>query len=159
MSSSSARPDPARMYYTDGHALSAQESDSGALRFRLIVGALDTPDVRTFRDVLASLAARARICVTVDLAGLDDGHHLTAVAVLWTAASKMQDMGSALTACNPPRSLARVLKAIPIPVTYERLGSSGTAGIQVIQVGAPAAEPPPAARRGHMPAVPDSRRG
>ena len=94
----------------------------------------------------------------VDLAGLDDGHHLTAVAVLAAAAGKMQDMGSVLTACNPPRSLAPVLKAVPIPVIYEQLDASGTGGIQVIRVGALVAEPPPAARRRHMPAVRDSRR-
>lgn len=155
--SSPARPDPARMH-SDGHALSAQDSDPGAPRFRLIVGALDAPEVRKFRDVLASLAARARIWVTVDLAGLDDGHHLTAVALLSTAAGKLQDRGSALTACNPPRGLARVLEAVPVPVTYERLDASGAAGIQVIQVGALAAQPPPAARRGHMPAGPEARR-
>jgi hypothetical protein len=152
---SSARPDPARMDYTDSHALSAQESDPAGLRFWLVVGALGTPAVRKFRGVLASLAARARIWVTVDLAGLDDGHHLTAVAVLPAAAGKMQDTGSALTACDPPRSLAPVLEAIPIAVSCGQLAPCGAAGIQV---GALAAGPHPAGRRGPVPAVPDGRR-
>lgn len=156
--SAEARSDLAPVTPSDGHGLPAWESKTGALRFWLIIGALDTPDVRKLRSVLEGLAARARIWVMVDLARLDDGHHLTAVAVLATAAGKMQDMGSVLTACNPPHSLAPVLKAVPIPVTYEQLGASGTGGIQVIRVGALASEPPPAARRGHMPTVPDSRR-
>jgi hypothetical protein len=152
---SSARPDPARMDDTDTHALPAQQSDPAGLRFWLVAGALGAPAVRQFRGVLASLAARARIWVTVDLAGLDDGHHLTAVAVLPAAAGTMQDTGSALTACNPARSLAPVLEAIPIAVTCEQLAPCGAAGIQV---GALAAGPRPAARRGPVPAVPDSRR-
>jgi hypothetical protein len=152
---SSARLDPARMDYTDGHALSAQESDPAGLRFWLVAGALGTLAVRKFRGVLASLAARARIWVTAGLAGLDDGHRLTAVAVLPAAAGKRQDTGSALTAGDPPRSLAPVLDAIPIALTCEQLAPSGAAGIQV---GALAAGPRPAARRGPVPAVPDSRR-
>ena len=45
--------------------------------------------------------------------------------------------------------------AIPIAVTCEQLAPSGAAGIQA---GALAAGPRPAARRGPVPAVPDSRR-
>ena len=152
---SSARPDPARMDCTGTHALPAQQGDPAGLRFWLVAGALGTPAVRTFRGVLASLAARARIWVTVDLAGAGDGHHLTAVAVLPAAAGKMQDTGSALAACDPPRSLAPVLEAIPIAVTDGQLAPCGAAGIQV---GALAAGPRPAARQGPVPAVPDSRR-
>lgn len=152
-----ARQDPARTYYPDGQAFSAQEGDVVTPRLWLVVGALDTVAVRKLRDVLASLAAQAGMWLTVDLAGLDDGHHLTAVAVLSSAAARMQDMGGALIACNPPRSLAAVLEAVPIPVTYEVLDPSGTAGFRVIRVGALAAEPRPAARRRHEPAAPDSR--
>ncbi len=143
---------------SDGHASSAAQSPAAAFRVRLVIGALDTADVCELRDVLAGLAARARVWLTADLAGLDDGHHLTAVAVLSTAAAKMQDTGGALTACNPPRSLAAVLEAVPIPVTYERLDVSGAAGIQVIQVGALAAGPRSAARRGPVRAATGSRR-
>ena len=105
-----ARSNPAYLTPSGGHALSAAQNPAAAFRVRLIIGALATCDVREFRDVLAGLAARARICVMVDLAGLDDGHHLTAVALLSGAAGKMQDLGSVLTACNPPRSLAAVLQ-------------------------------------------------
>ena len=140
---------------TDTHALPAQGSDPAGLRFWLVVGALGTAAVRTFRGVLASLAARARIWVTAGLAGPGDGHHLTAVAVLPAAAGTRQDTGSALTARDPARSLAPVPEAIPIAVTCEQLTPSGAAGIQA---GALAAAPRPAARRGPVPAVPDSRR-
>ena len=68
------------------------------------IGALDTPDVRELRDVVA---ARARVCLTVDLAGLDYQHYLTAAAVLSVAARKMQDQGSILTVCNPLAALPR----------------------------------------------------
>jgi len=150
----SARPDPARMDDTDTHALPAQGSDPAGLRFWL-VGALGTPAVRTFRGVLASLAARARIWVTAGLAGLDDGHRLTAVAVLPAAAGTRQDTGSALTACDPARSLAPVLEAIPVAVSCGQLAPCGAAGIRA---GALAAGPRPAARRGPVAAVPDGRR-
>ena len=154
---SSARPDPARMDDTDSHALSVhlQQSDAAGLRFWLVAGALGTPAVGKFRGVLASLAARARIWVTAGLAGLDDGHRLTAVAVLPAAAGTRQDTGSALTARDPARSLAPVPEAIPIAVTCGQLAPCGAAGIQA---GALAAGPRPAARRGPVPAVPDSRR-
>ena len=151
----SARPDPARMDDADSHALPARESDPAGLRSGLVAGALGTPAVGKFRGVLASRAARARIWVTADLAGLDDGHRLTAVAVLPAAAGTRQDTGSALTACDPARSLAPVLEAIPIAVTCEQLAPCGAAGIRV---GALAAGPRPAARRGPVPAMPDSRR-
>jgi len=151
----SARPDPARMDDTGSHALPAQQGDPAGLRFGLVAGALGTPAVRTFRGVLASLAARARIWVTAGLAGPDDGHRLAAVAVLPAAARKRQDTGSAPAARNPARSLAPVLQAIPIAVTCGQLAPCGAAGIRA---GALAAGPRPAARRGPVPAVPDGRR-
>ena len=152
---SSARPDPARMDCTGTHALPAQQGDPAGLRFWLVAGALGTPAVRTFRGVLASLAARARIWVTAGLAGPGDGHRLTAVAVLPAAAGTRQDTGSALTACDPARSLAPVPEAIPVAVSCGQLASCGAAGIRA---GALAAGPRPAARRGPVSAVPDSRR-
>ncbi len=144
-------PDPgaARLVPQPGQA--AWESTTGALRFWPVVGALDTPDVRRLRDVLAT---RARICLTVDLAGLDYQRYLTAAAVLLVAARKMQDQGS-ITICNPPRSLAAVLAAVPIPVTDEQLDESGTGGTQA---GKLAADPRSAARQGHVPAVTGSCR-
>lgn len=65
--SSSARPDPARIHFCDYRALSARDSRAGMLRFWLVVGALDSLDVRKFRDVLTRLAARPRIWLTVRL--------------------------------------------------------------------------------------------
>jgi len=152
---SSARPDPARMDCTGSLVLPAQQSGPAGLRFWLVAGALGTPAVRKCLGVLASLAARARIWVTAGLAGPGDGHRLTAVAVLPAAAGTRQDTGSALTACDPARSLAPVLEAIPIAVSCEQLAPCGAAGIRV---GALAAGPRPAARRGPVPAMPDSRR-
>ena len=151
---SSARPGPARTDDAGSHALPAQQSDPAGLRFGLVAGAPGTPAVGTFRGVLASLAARARIWVTAGLAGPDDGHRLAAVAVLPAAARKRQDTGSAPAARNP-RSLAPVPEAIPVAVSCGQLAPCGAAGIQA---GALAAGPRPAARRGPVPAVPDSRR-
>ena len=139
--------DPSADDPSGGHARSAAQNQAAAFRVRLIIGALDAADVCELRDVLGSLAARGRVWLTVDLAGLDDQHHLTATAVLSVAAGKMQDQGSILTVCNPPRSLAAVLAAIPILVTGEQPGAAGTGGIQVIQVGKLATDPRPAARR------------
>ena len=86
--SAEARSIPASVTTFDGHGLPAWESRTGALRFWLIIGTLDTPDVRELHDVLG---AQARVCLTADLAGLDYQHYLTAAAVLSVAARKMQD--------------------------------------------------------------------
>jgi hypothetical protein len=86
--SAEARSIPASVTPFDGHGLPAWESRTGALRFWLMIGTLDSPDVRELHPVLG---AQARVCPTADLAGLDYQHYPTAAAVLWVAARKMQD--------------------------------------------------------------------
>ena len=61
---SSARPDPARMDYTDTHALPAQQSDPAGLRFWLVAGALGTPAIPiavTYEQLAPSGAAGIQV--------------------------------------------------------------------------------------------------
>ena len=122
---------------------------------------LDTRTVAALREVLAGLAARAGIGLTVDLAALDDQHHLTASALLSSAARTMHGHGSTPTARNPPASLTATLAAIQVPTTYGQPPASHPSDTQTIQVGttgpSPQATAPPtrdmADRRGR-PAAP-----
>jgi hypothetical protein len=103
---------------------------------------LDTRAVAALREVLAGLVARAGIGLTVDLTALDDQHHLTASALLSTAARTMHGHGSTLTARNPPASLTATLAAIPVPITYGQPPASHPSDTQAIQVSATGLSPP-----------------
>ena len=120
---------------------------SAAAHVWLTIGVLDSSAVNELREILAGLAARVGIGLTVDLTALDDQHHLTASALLSVAARTMHDQGSTLTARNPPAGLAAILAAVPIPVTYGQPPVGDASQIPAIQVGAvgqPATAAPPA---------------